>query len=130
MRGLIRNREYAQQIRDFSGLRYGSITPTDIDGFLEFGARLFVLFEGKHGRAPMPRGQRLAFERVVDALHAPPDRHAVGFVVSHDTTGDIDYAHLPVVRVRFGGQWLERSGALTLRQSVDAFLLFCGGCVR
>ena len=33
-RGKIRNRECAGQLKDFSGLRFGKITPTDIDGFV------------------------------------------------------------------------------------------------
>ena len=45
-RGVIRNRQFAQQLRDFSGLRFGKITPTDIDGFMDFGDRLFVVLEG------------------------------------------------------------------------------------
>ena len=44
-RGVIHNRERGAQIRDYSGLRFGNITPTDIDGFMDFGGRVFVVFE-------------------------------------------------------------------------------------
>lgn len=73
--------------------------------FVEFGGKLFVLAEGKHGSAHLPFGQRLAFERLVDALHDPPTRISIGFVVEHDTTGDIDFAQLPVRAVRYKGEW-------------------------
>lgn len=73
-RGVIRNREYAKQLKDFSGLRYGKITPTDIDGFLDFGDQLFVVVEGKHAGSAIQTGQRLALERLVDACHCPPRR--------------------------------------------------------
>lgn len=63
-RGVIYNRERKKQIIDFRGMRYGSITPTDVDGFLDFGNKLFVYFEIKHDDAPLPYGQRLALERI------------------------------------------------------------------
>ena len=117
-RGLIRNREFAQQIRDFSGLRWGKITPTDIDMFVEFGGKLFVLAEGKHGSAHLPFGQRLAFERLVDALHDPPARISVGLIVAHDTTGDIDFAQLPVRAIRYRGKWRPPKTACTLLSAI------------
>ena len=57
---LIRNRDYMRQIKDFSGLRFGKISPTDIDGFLDFGNSLFIFVEMKHGDARIPYGQKLA----------------------------------------------------------------------
>ena len=45
-RGKIRNRDQAQQIRDFSGMCFrGTITPTDIDGYFEINNELFVFME-------------------------------------------------------------------------------------
>ncbi len=35
-RGKIRNKNAVARLRDFSGLRYKTITPMDIDAFLEF----------------------------------------------------------------------------------------------
>lgn len=56
-RGIIRHRRRRLQVNDFSVLRYGRITPTDIDGFLDFGGRAFVFIELKHGDVPaMPLG--------------------------------------------------------------------------
>ena len=62
--GIFRNREYAKQLKSFSGLRFGKITPTDIDGFLDFGNNVYVFIETKHGDAPLPYGQKLALERL------------------------------------------------------------------
>ena len=39
-RGVIRNRQFAQQIRDFSGLRFGKITPTATDRLLEMSKNM------------------------------------------------------------------------------------------
>lgn len=107
-RGVIRNREYAKQLKDFSGLRYGKITPTDIDGFLDFGDRLFVVVEGKHAGSAIQTGQRLALERLVDACHCPPRRIAVCFIVDHyggDSDEDVDYASCIVRTVRWNSKW-------------------------
>jgi hypothetical protein len=121
-RGVIRNREAKQQIADFSGLRYGKITPTDLDAFLDFGNRLFVFVECKYMNAPLSYGQRLALERLVDACHKPPERYAVGFVVAHSGGGDIDFAGTTVRQFRWDGKWLApRIDGASLREGVDAF---------
>ena len=65
---LIRNRDYMRQIKDFSGLRFGKISPTDIDGFLDFGNSLFIFVEMKHGDTRIPYGQKLALTRLCDAV--------------------------------------------------------------
>lgn len=119
-RGVIRNRLHAQQIRDFSGLRYGKITPTDIDAFLEFGDRLFVFVEGKFGEARPPYGQMLAIAKLVDAIHQPPRRYAVAFIASHNSHGDVDYAAAAVRSYRWAGKWRQPMlRDLTVRQAID-----------
>ena len=123
-RGVIRNRDMAMHIRDFSGLRFGNITPTDIDGFLEFGGRLFVFIEGKRPGAPCPGGQMRAFASAVDALHLPPRRYATAIIVDHSTSADdIDYAAATVRSWRWGGQWRKPlQQGITLRASIDRLL--------
>jgi len=70
-RGVINNRARAQQIINYSGLRYDTITPTDIDGFIDFGNKVFVIMEFKHSDAPLPYGQRLALKRLCDSIKRP-----------------------------------------------------------
>lgn len=120
-RGVIRNRAHAAQIRDFSGLRYGKVTPTDIDAYVEFGGRLFVFVEAKYGTALLPYGQQLAIERLVDAIHNPPDRYAIAMVVSHNTQGDdVSYADARVQRFRWGGKWhVPAEEGISLRGALD-----------
>ncbi len=55
----------------FDGLVYGTISPTDIDGFLDFNNRLFVLIEAKSAGAPFCDGQRIAFERLARGSRVP-----------------------------------------------------------
>ena len=123
-RGAIRNRQLAMQIRDFTGLRFGKITPTDIDGFLEFGDRLFVLIEGKRDGSPLAYGQMLAIARLADACHAPPRRYATTIIVDHPTTDDdIVYADAVVRLYRWDGKWVyPKQTGITLRKAIDELL--------
>ncbi len=121
-RGKIRNREYAQQLNDFSGLRFGKITPTDIDGFLDFGDKVFIIVESKHGGSEMPYGQRLALERLCDACE-DSGRATYLMLCSHNTDSeDIDYANIRVKACRRNKQWKQLDGVVTLRDAINKIL--------
>lgn len=124
-RGVIRNRDFARQIKDFSGLCFGKITPTDIDAFVEFQDKLFVFIEGKHNGAKLPYGQRLALERLVDACHNPPFRISTAIVIDHfdSFTDDVDFASSPVREFRWFGTWRNpQKTGITLRESIEALI--------
>jgi hypothetical protein len=120
-RGKIRNRTYAQQIRDFSGLRYGKITPTDIDAFLDFGNRIFVFIESKHGTAPLPYGQRLALERLCDACQSAHIESLL-LIASHNTSDDINVSDLLVKQYRYKQKWSKPIAAISVRTAIDKFI--------
>ena len=124
-RGKIRNREAAGQLKDFSGLRYGKITPTDIDGFADFQNKAFVIFEVKYGTAPVPYGQRLALERLADACEAGGVRSLV--IVAHHQVkmpADINVAELPATKVRMKGKWIKPNVPHTVKSAFDSFLVW------
>jgi len=126
-RGVIRNRQFAQQLRDFSGLRFGKITPTDIDGFMDFGDRLFVVLEGKHQGSQLHYGQRLALERLVDACHCPPRRVAVALILDHVETPeqDVDFGACLVRAMRWKGAWVpQHHKQITCRKAVERLLAY------
>ncbi len=123
--GVIRNREFARQIKDFSGLRFGQITPTDIDGFMDFGDRLFVVIEGKHAGSMLKTGQRLALERLVDACHCPPRRIAVAMVIDHFDAAaeDVNYSTCTVRTMRWNGRWVAPlEHGITCRRAVERLI--------
>ena len=129
MRGKIYNRERAQQLRDFSGLRFGNITPTDIDGYVEFNDTLFIWIEGKSRGNDLPYGQKLALTRMCQIIHGTTNhwgkvRTAVVIVVEYDTPADqdIDYAQAGVACVFYDGKWIEPSQPVTLRQEIENLL--------
>lgn len=127
-RGIIRNRQFKQQISDFSGLSYpGGITPTDMDMFVEFKGKLFVFAEAKFGGARLSRGQEMAIERLCDLCHNQPKTFSVAFVVSHNSDDDVDYANTLVTRYRWFGKWVTpRAENPTLRHGIDRMLRITG----
>jgi len=121
-RGQIRNKDFARQLNDFSGLRYGNITPTDIDGFIDFQNRLFIFMEGKHSGSKLHYGQRLALERLTDACHNPPGRIATCLIVDHNTPPeyDVNFAQGLVREFRWEGEWrLPQIAGLTVEEAVS-----------
>ena len=123
-RGTIRQRELANQVRDFSGLSWDKITPTDIDGFIDFGNRAFVFIETKYADAPLPRGQGLALERLCDQLNRVVP--CLVLVVSHRSDTDIDVAQCRVVMWRYKSGWEHPKSEPTTRAVIDNWLVFLG----
>jgi hypothetical protein len=121
-RGKIRNRDHVPT-KDFSGLRYGKITPTDIDGFMEFGDRTFIFIELKFGDAVLKYGQKLAMERLCDACESD-QRTSIALVARYNTQGEdaVDVAPLPVSEYRINRKWHKPKNGITVRQAIDQIL--------
>jgi hypothetical protein len=121
-RGVIRDRDRARQVRDFSGMLYGTITPTDIDGLIEYRNKCYVLFEEKLGDAKLPRGQELALERICDDLGAI--KPTIFIVASHNTEPDqdIDVANSQVVKFRFRSRWYPIKNKMTTKDLTTKFI--------
>lgn len=120
-RGAIQNRERARQIIDFSGVRFGNITPTDIDGMIEYHNVAFVFYELKLKGAKMPYGQELALSRMSKRLG---DR-AVVFLCEHDVddaSKDIPAAKTIVRRLCWCGEWHDCKPGITLLEYTQRFL--------
>lgn len=102
----------------YSGLRWGKITPTDIDGFLDFQNKAFVYIEYKYKDTPLDGGQELAFKRAVDVCPKP-------CCLIHATHTEpipeiIDGANAIVVRIYHKGRWFP-DGKRTVKEAIDAF---------
>ena len=125
-RGVIENRERARQLRDFSGLRYGNITPTDIDALIEYKDVAYVIIETKFSNAELPTGQRLAIERLCDDLQN--FKHTIAIVSRHNfpVNEDIDLAKTVVDKYRWRGKWIEikkiTNEIWTVKRLVDWYL--------
>jgi len=132
-RGKIRNRERAKQLKDFSGLRFRNITPTDIDGFFEFCDILFVFFEAKRSGVDLPYGQKLGLTRICDAIDQTINesgraRTAVLVVIEHneECEQDIDFAIANVVNVYRDQKWEAPKCKTSCSEFVERLLLQVG----
>lgn len=94
-----KNRNRAKQLISFENMkRRGGLTPTDIDGFQEYGGKLFLYFEGKYGGKTMESAQSWAFASICESYHEenvePKDLKQVAWVLVfnhdvHDTEEDV-----------------------------------------
>lgn len=122
-RGGIRNERRYKQLVDFRGLRYGAMTPTDVDGVLEYKDKLFILLELKHTSAPpMKDGQRMALERM--CIHLTKQRATILLLAVHDRAPEqlIDAAAAIVHSKYFFYQWRQPEQIETVREATDAFI--------
>jgi hypothetical protein len=122
IRGIIHHPEYKNKIIDASGLRYGNITGTDLDFYMDMGNVLSIFIELKfEAVGDVIGGQRLALERLVDDVGK--SKHSLLIVATHSqTTGDIKIADCPVRRIYTGGRW-KQVCSRTVAQIIDSALL-------
>ena len=124
-RGEIVHRDRAGQVIDYSGLRIRKITPTDMDGLIEYNNHCFIFIEYKGVGIELPLGQSLALERLVAALTKP----AILLHAEHSTPveQDIDGANARVIRYYFDNQWRKCKKAHTVSAMVARFIDKYGG---
>ena len=125
-RGLILNRERAKQIIDYSGIKFDrKISPTDIDGLVEYDNKAYVLMEFKYRGNTMPYGQSLAMTRMIDDFTAQGKESAF-LVCEHNVTNpeeDIDAAKATVREVYYEGKWGKpNTGFSNVKTFVDQFI--------
>jgi len=122
-RGEIVLRDRAKQLRDYSGLQFaGGITPTDVDGYLDFGNKVTVFVEFKYGDAPLPYGQRLALERLVDDVSMTKPAILIVAQHSHHPLEDIQAHRATVSSYRYKFKWRSPVRPIELRQAIVRFL--------
>jgi hypothetical protein len=127
-RGRIRHVERAQQINDFSGLRYGTITPTDIDGISDMHNRGYVIHEVKYRKAKVPRGQKLCLQRMVDDFNKA-GKKSIAIIAEHsvdDTSVAVDNADCDVREIYMSSKtgWRATKRPFKLRELIDIFIEF------
>ena len=118
---LIKNHDFLMQARNFKGLQFGSIYPTDIDGLIEYKDKCFIFIETKHKESELPFGQRLALERLCVATQKS-GKESVLFVSRHDCKGDIDLANTIVTDFYYKNKWYQEKTKATLYQMIDRFI--------
>lgn len=122
VRGATQFKPRANQGRDFTGLRYGNITPTDIDGLIEYQDKCYVFLEAKLEGTSMPHGQELALVRLCDDVQRV--KPSILILATHNTAigREIDFANAFVEKYRYMGEWRVTSPGTTVKQLVDNFI--------
>ena len=132
-RGKIVNRLRAQQQIDFSSIRIPGtrITPTNVDGLMDYHDIAWIGIEVKYSSEPVQPGQRIAFERLVqDLKHGGEKEKPVLFIIADhsvtEVTEDVD-AGRAIVRAftMTGTKWrypAEEGWSVSVKDLVDDFL--------
>lgn len=125
-RGDIFNRGRAQQQNKFSGLRYGNITPTDIDGLIEYHNRAYIFIEVKYLDACLPFGQKLALERLVKDL-GKAGKPAIAIVAEHNIHNVDEDVPAAECRVRefylcSYREWRPPKRSVKVKELIDSFI--------
>lgn len=107
-RGAIQYPELAKQLIDFSELKWGRITPTDIDGIVEYQNVAYILYEFKYGNASVPHGQEICLMRMCDDFTAS-GKLAVLLVCEHNIRAPTTIkASQAIVRdIYYDGSWRD-----------------------
>jgi hypothetical protein len=127
-RGKINNRNRARQLRDFTGLQFGNITPTDIDGLIEYKNSSYVILEIKYRETKLPPGQKLALERMCDDF-MDAGKKSIFIISTHEIDNpedDILVAETKVKEYRFERKW-HGGYKGTTKELITLFLNKCGG---
>lgn len=119
-RGSIRDREASNAVKDYTKLRWGKITPTDIDGLIDFGGKLFIVIELKYGDKELERGQELALERLADTIGKSKVCYAI--VARYNTKGDIQVDTCIVERMRVNEKWIQSREGANVKCLIDRIL--------
>ena len=125
-RGVYQNENRGRQLLLFDGLRYGNITPTDIDGLIEYKNHLWIVYEAKMTGKDVPRGQRLALERFIADVRAA-NKHGIAMIVEHDVKDTGEDIHLRDCNVREiitteNLIWRPPKHEITVKEITDKFI--------
>jgi hypothetical protein len=127
-RGNIKYKSRAQQINSFSGLiRRRNITPTDIDGIIDYNGKAFVILEGKHGDAELPKGQRMALENLANAI-LDGNKRVVVIVFRHDIHDvniEVNVSKQLVTELYYKRKWCETTVPKNVLEVIEMFENHC-----
>lgn len=104
-RGTIKYLNRFKQVISFEGMeRLRRITPTDIDGFIDYGGKFFIYMECKHEGKDLEYGQRLAMENIVKS-HTMAGHRACAIWFCHNSSyEDVIICKDQVVKSIYGGK--------------------------
>ena len=122
-RGTFQHRELARRLIDFDGLRYGNITPTDIDGIIEYKNIAYIIYEFKYCNSMVPYGQELCLKRMCDDL-SKEGKIAVFLICEHyrNDGSDINASLAKVRELYYNGKIYSIYAGKTVKEVTDKII--------
>lgn len=127
-RGVYQSENRGRQLLKFNGMRWGDITPTDIDGIIDYQDAVWIIYEVKMIGKDVPYGQRLAIIRLIqDAKQA--GKHGCAMIVEHnviDPSNDV-YLKDCIVREIYTTdemQWRPPRRRITAFEATNAYIQY------
>lgn len=122
-KGEIENPDYALQVRDFTGLRWMNITPSDLDAMVEYHDKAWVIIEMKHINSDgCSDGQELMLQRLYTDLKK--SGKAVLLVYARNSIEPpypIPYALCLVEKYKYNDETVYPED-MTVKKLIDSFL--------
>ena len=122
---IIRHRKTASTLNNFANLQYGKVYPTDIDAFMEFANKVFILIEGKQQGVELKGGQRYALERLCDKCDDGKSKSLLIVCENRYLNDEVDLGQSIVREYRSNRVWYSPQLKMTVRNIVDRFLKHC-----
>lgn len=125
IRGEFQNRQRAEQTILFSGMRWGTITPTDIDFCIEYQNKLWVIAEIKMVGKAIPYGQKLALERLTADLEKT-GKPVLCAIAEHNTpiSKGIIAKTTNVREYLWESKWRKPKKPINLLDAINKFLAY------
>lgn len=127
-RGGIKHLSRYKQLISYEGLkRRRNITPTDIDGFIDYNGVSFVYMDAKLENKTLDYGQKLAYQHVVDS-HSTAGHESCAIIFRHNEPPEnIIDAHSSIVsEIYYNSKWSDVSYTQkTVLQWVESWEQYC-----
>lgn len=122
---VINNTDRARQIISFKGLKYGKMSPTDLDCLIEYKNRAYIFIEVKCGSKELPLGQRLALERLVK--DTSKGKRSIAMVCEHkvfNTEYEVLLKDTIVRKIYLDKEcyWREPKRRVNAKQAIEVFI--------
>lgn len=126
--GAYKNANRGRQLLLFTDLNYdANVAPMDLDGLIEYHNKKRVLIEVKLQNTPVPYGERIALERMVNDFSIA-GKETIAIIADHkvfDTKEDVLVKDC-IVRELYHSrerQWRPPKKMMTVQMLLDSFLL-------
>lgn len=116
--GVINHADRARQLMLFKGIvRHRRISPTDLDGLIDYNGEAFIILEGKVKGTKLQTGQRKAIENLCKAL----SKFSIALVFEHKTptTEDVIVKDCIVTKVYEDDNWRVPETKRTVLEAIE-----------